>query len=83
MWHMGVCVCVCVHTQVTQLGPTLCGPMNYSPPGSSAHGIFQARIREWGAISYSKGSNLHLLHLPNWQADSLPLAARGQGTILN
>ena len=31
----------------------LCDPMDYSPPGSSAHGIFQARILEWGAISYS------------------------------
>ena len=52
---MCVCVCVCVHTQVSQLGPTLCGPMNYSPPGSSAHGIFQAKVLEWVAISFSRG----------------------------
>ena len=39
----------------TQLSPTLCDPMNCSPPGSSAHGIFQARILEWVAISYSRG----------------------------
>ena len=32
---------------------TLCNPMNYSLPGSSVHGIFQARILEWVAISYS------------------------------
>ena len=36
--------------------PTLCDPMDWSPPGSSAHGIFQARIREWVAISFSRGS---------------------------
>ena len=37
--------------------PTLCDPMNCSPPGSSIHGIFQARILEWVAISYSRGSS--------------------------
>ena len=37
---------------VTQLYLTLCDPMDYSPPGSSAHGIFQVRILEWGASSY-------------------------------
>ena len=38
---------------VAQSFPTLCNPMAYSPPGSSVHGIFQARILEWVAISYS------------------------------
>ena len=33
--------------------PTLCDPMNYSLPGSSIHGIFQARVLEWGAIAFS------------------------------
>ena len=33
--------------------PTLCDPMNCSPPGSSIYGIFQARILEWVAISFS------------------------------
>ena len=33
---------------------TLCNPMDYSPPGSSVHGIFQARILEWVAISSSR-----------------------------
>ena len=32
---------------------TLCGPMDCSPAGSSAHGIFQARVLEWGAIAFS------------------------------
>ena len=44
-------VCVCMHVQ---LGPTLCHPMDYSPPGSSVHGTFLARILEWVAISFSK-----------------------------
>ena len=39
---------------VTQSRPTLCNPINHSPPGSSVHGVFQARILEWAAISCSK-----------------------------
>ena len=38
-----------------QLCPTLCNPMDYSLPGSSVHGIFQARVLEWGAIAFSAG----------------------------
>ena len=38
---------------VAQSCPTICDPMDYSPPGSSVHGIFQARILEWVAISSS------------------------------
>ena len=41
----------------TQLCPTLCDPMVCSLPGSSIHGIFRARIREWVAISFSRGSS--------------------------
>ena len=33
--------------------PTLCDPMGYSLPGFSIHGIFQARVLEWGAIAFS------------------------------
>ena len=40
-----------------QLCPTLCDPMDCSPPGSSVHGIFQPRVLEWGA-SYKKDSTL-------------------------
>ena len=36
-----------------QLYPTLSDPMDCSPPGSSVHGIFQARVLEWGAIAFS------------------------------
>ena len=42
---------------VTQLHPTLWDPMDCSPPGSSVHGISQARIREWVAIPFSRGSS--------------------------
>ena len=56
-----------------------CNPMDCSPPGSSLHGISQARILKWVAFPSpgdltSQGANLHLL---NWQADSLPLSHQG------
>ena len=40
-------------SEVTQLCRTLSDPMECSPPGSSVHGIFQARVLEWGAIAFS------------------------------
>ena len=43
--------------EVAQSCPTLCGPVDYSPTGSSVHGILQARILEWVAISFSRGSS--------------------------
>ena len=55
---------------VAQLCLTLCGPMNYSPPGSSVHGILQARILESVAISFSE--DLPDPGFPALQADSLP-----------
>ena len=39
---------------VAQLCPTLCNPMDFGLPGSSVHGILQARILEWIAIPFSK-----------------------------
>ena len=42
-----------VKVLVAQLCPTLCNPMDYSLPGSSVHGLFQVRILEWVAISFS------------------------------
>ena len=41
-------------SEVAQLCPTLSDPMDCSLPGSSIHGIFQARVLEWGAIAFSK-----------------------------
>ena len=41
------------YCSVAKLFPILCDPMNYGPKGSSVHVIFQARIQEWVAISFS------------------------------
>ena len=51
-----VCVCVCMCVKSFQLCLPLCNHMDCSPPGSSAHGILQARILEWIAMSSSRGS---------------------------
>ena len=53
-WKIEFYICVC---SVTQSCLTLCGSMDYSLPGSSVYGIFQARILEQVAISYSMGSS--------------------------
>ena len=42
---------------VVQSCPTLCDPLDHSPPGSSAHGILWARVLEWVAIPFSRGSS--------------------------
>ena len=47
-WNKCVCAQSCL---------TFCNPVDWSPPGSSVHGIFWARILEWGAISSSRGSS--------------------------
>ena len=44
-------------SEVTQLCPTLCDPTDCSLQGSSVHEIFQARIPEWGAVAFSRGSS--------------------------
>ena len=57
---------------------TLCDPVDYSPPGSSVHGLLQARILEWVAVSLSRdlpdpGIEPVSPVAPALQADSLPL----------
>ena len=47
------CMKVKSESEVVQSCPTLRDPMDCSPPGSSVHGIFQARVLEWGAIAFS------------------------------
>ena len=44
-------------SEVSQLCLTLCDPMDCSIPGSSVHGIFLAKVLEWVAISFSRGSS--------------------------
>ena len=72
----------------TELCLTLCDPMDCSPPGSSVHGIFQARILQWVAMSYSRESSQHRIeptsavspalrgrffnHCTTWEAQPLP-----------
>ena len=51
------CVKVKSESEVAQLCLTLSDPMDCSPPGSSIHGIFQARVLEWGAIAFSAPCN--------------------------
>ena len=51
------CVKVKSEREVAQSCPTLSDPMDYSLPGSSVHGIFQARVLEWGAIAFSGGQH--------------------------
>ena len=57
--HLGESLCHGLDpwSEVAQSCPTLCKPMNCSLPGSSVRGIFQARILEWVAISFSRGSS--------------------------
>ena len=43
-------------SEIAQSCPTICDPVDCSPPGSSIHGTLQARTREWVAISFSRGS---------------------------
>ena len=62
------CMKVKSESEVAQSCPTPSDPMDCSPPGSSVHGIFQARVLEWGAIAFSKGSNLGA---PHWKCGVL------------
>ena len=48
------CIKVKSESEVAQLCPTLSDPTDCGPPGSSIHGIFQARLLEWGAIAFSR-----------------------------
>ena len=52
-----IIVVLCKHARSLQLCLTLCDTVDYSPPGSSVHRISQARILEWVAISFSRGSS--------------------------
>ena len=62
-----------VKVLVAQSCLTLCDPMDYNLPGSSVHGILQARILEWVAIPFSRGSSQPRIEprSPSLQADAL------------
>ena len=72
----------CVHGKLLQLRPTLCNTTNYSLPGSSVHGMLQARILEWVSMPFSKdlsnpGIELAFPGAPTLQVDSLPHSHQG------
>ena len=52
-----IIISIVLCAKLLQMCPTLWDPMDYSPPGSSIHGILQVRILEWIAISSSRGSS--------------------------
>ena len=79
-WRLSSSVCV---ISCFKSCPSLCDPMDYSQPGSSVHGVLQARTLEWAAISSSRGSSpprdrMHifcigrriLYHWATWEAHS-------------
>jgi len=53
--------------EVAQSCPTLSDPMDCSLPGSSIHGIFQARVLEWGAIAFFTITGEKLLKIPTYE----------------
>ena len=55
-------------SEVAQSCPILSDPMDYSPPSSSVHGIFQARVLEWGAIAFSEETNIEVLKIQGREA---------------
>ena len=56
--HLSIYIYIYLYVrEVAQSCPTLCDPMDCSLPGSSVHGIFQAIVLEWIAISFSNGSS--------------------------
>jgi len=64
------CMKVKSEREVVQSCPTLCNPINCSLPGSSVHGIFQARVLEWGAIAF-----------PTWRLACLYQSLRSSASI--
>ena len=59
-------------SEVAQLCPTRSDPMDCSLPGSSVHGIVQARVVEWGAIAFPTCGSLYMLILISWVSQPLP-----------
>ena len=89
-WGCSLCIIfiyaelLCMPTKSLQSCPTLCNPLDSSPPGFCLRGILKARILEWIAVPFcrepSLGWNPRLLYLLCWQAGSLPLAPPGEPT---
>ena len=84
------CMKVKSESEIAQLCPTLSDPMDCSLPDSSIHGILQARILEWVAISFSRGSSwprewtpiIYASCIDRQRHNSLPLAPPGKTHLL-
>ena len=79
--HMNMLTCMCAKS--LRLCLTLYDSIDFSLPGSSLHGILQARILEWTAVPSTRGSSqsrvqTRILPLLLWQAGSLPLSPPGK-----
>ena len=78
-----VCVCVCACMLFSQLCPTLCDPMDCSPPGSSVHAILQVRI--WNGLPFPPPGDLPNPSIkprsPALQADLYCLSHHGSPEI--
>ena len=73
------CMKVKSQSEFTQSCPTLSDPMDCSLPGSSAHGIFQARVLEWGAIAFS----ILRLFMPTKHSPSASISAGRKAVFAN
>ena len=73
-----------VSAKLLQSGPTLCAPVDYSPPGGSVHGLLQEKNTGVGCHAHlqgifpTQGSSQHLLRPLHWQAGSLPVTPGGK-----
>ena len=66
-------------SEVAQSCLTLCNPMDCSLPGPSVHGVFQARVLEWGAVAFSSGLEMLSFLLVSWGGESRAEEARLTG----
>ena len=76
-----------IHAKSLQLCPTLCDPVDHSLPGSSVHGILQARLLEWAAVPSSRdlpdpGIKPESLTSPASGGGSLPLESPGKSLLI-
>ena len=76
------CMTVKSESEVAQLCPTLSHPMDCSLPGSSFHGIFQARVLEWGAMSFSNAC-MHAKSLQSWPTLCNPIDSSPPGSSVH
>ena len=78
------CMKVKSESEVAQSCPTFHNPMDCSLPGSSVHGIFQARVLEWGAIAFSRRKTYLASNVWSWWwINSNQSSSRGEAQLIN